>query len=87
MPRFIKQSVALILAALLLAAPRATLACSACVGRADDATTQGLNAAIFTLLMALVLVLGSVAGLMGYLIRRSIKHPLAMPGAPGGVTR
>jgi hypothetical protein len=87
MSGFIKKQVPLLIAGLMLAAPRATLACSACMGRADDSTTQGLNAAILTLLASLTLVLGSVVGFIAYLIQRSIKHPLALPSTPGGVTR
>lgn len=71
----------------MLAAPGATFACSACMGRSDDAMTQGLNAAILTLLATLLLVLGSVVGFLAHLIRRSIKHPLALPRVPGGVAQ
>jgi hypothetical protein len=87
MRRFIKNPVAWIVTGVMLAAPQATLACSACVGRADNAAAQGLNAAIATLLVVLLVVLGSFAGFIAYLIRRSIKHPLAVPSMPGGVAR
>jgi hypothetical protein len=84
---FLKSPVAWIITGVMLAAPRATFACSACVGRADNAAAQGLNAAIATLLVVLFVVLGSFAGFLAYLIRRSIKHPLAVPSMPGGVPR
>lgn len=87
MSGFLKKHVALLITGLLLAAPQATFACSACMGRADNSTTQGLNAAILTLLGSLTLVLGSVVGFIVYLIQRSVKHPLALPSTPGGVTR
>lgn len=87
MSRFIKKQVFLLIMGVLLAAPRATFACSACMGRADNSTTQGLNAAILTLLASLTLVLGSIVGSIAYLIQRSVKHPLALPSTPGGVAR
>jgi hypothetical protein len=87
MSRFIKTQVPLLIMGLMLAAPRVTFACSACMGRGDNSTTQGLNAAILTLLGTLTLVLGSVVGFIAYLIQRSVKHPLAVPSTPGGVAR
>jgi len=87
MTRNLKTLVSLIITGVLLAAPRATSACSVCMGRADDAATQGLNAAVLTLLTALLLVVGTVVGFVAHLIRRSVKHPLAVPGAPGGVVQ
>lgn len=87
MPRTIKILVALTVVSVMLAAPRTTYACSACIGRSDSTATQGLNAAVITLLAALALVLGSVVGFLSYLIRRSIKHPLAMPSPTGGVAQ
>jgi hypothetical protein len=87
MPGFIKKQVPLLIAGLAVAAPRAASACSVCMGGSDSAATQGLNAAIFTLLATLMVVLGSVAGFIAYLIRRSIKHPLALPGTPTGVAQ
>jgi hypothetical protein len=71
----------------MLAAPRATFDCAACSGRSDDAMAQGLNAAVFTLLVVLLLVLGAIVGSLAYLIRRAAKHPLARPGVPGGVVQ
>jgi hypothetical protein len=70
---------------LVLAAPRATFACAACAGRSDDAMTQGLNAAVLTLLAVLLVVLGAVIGSVAYLIRRAVKRPLALPTVPRGV--
>lgn len=84
MLRFSKKQVLLIVAGVMLAAPRMTLACSACMGRGDDTMTRGLNGAILTLLGVLLLVLGSVAGFVTHLIGRSVKHPLTLPSLPGG---
>ncbi len=85
MPRILKTQVSMIVVGVMLAGPRTTFACSVCMGRGDDVVTQGLNAAVLTLLAALSLVLGSVVGFIAYLIRRSAKHPMALPGPPGGV--
>lgn len=84
MPRIPKGRVFSIVVLILLAAPRATFACSVCMGRGDDPATRGLNAAIATLLIALLCVLGPIAGFMGYLARRAVTNPLALPEAPGG---
>ncbi len=87
MTRIIKNQLPLIIMGILLAAPRTAFACSVCMGRSDDAMTQGLNAAILTLLAALVLVQGGVVGFIAYLIRRAVKHPLAPPSTPRGVVQ
>jgi hypothetical protein len=87
MPRIFKNPVPLIVASIMLAAPRATSACSVCMGRSDDLATQGLNAAILTLLAALLLVQGGVVGFLVYLIRRAVKHPLTPPSMPRGVVQ
>lgn len=85
MPRTIRNRVPLIFVILLLAAPQATFACSVCIGRSDDSAVQGLNAAVITLSATLVLVLGGFIGFIACLVRRSIKHPMALPTMPGGV--
>ena len=87
MPRIPKGRVCSILALILLAAPRATFACSVCMGRGEDPATRGLNAAVITLLIALLCVLAPIAGFMGYLARRAVTNPLALPKVPGGVDR
>jgi hypothetical protein len=87
MTRAIKIQLPLIIMSILLAAPRPAFSCSVCMGRGDDAMTQGLNAAILTLLAALLLVQGGVVGFLAYLIRRSVKHPLAPPSMPRGVAQ
>lgn len=74
-------------AGVVLAAPRWALACAACMGRADDMTVQGLNAAVLTMLGALLMVLTAIVGCMIYFVRRAAKHPLALPGVPEGVVR
>lgn len=87
MSRIFKNLVPLIVLSILLAAPRTASACSACIGRADGMAIQGLNAAVLTLLAALSLVLGTGVGFLAYLVWRSVKHPLALPGLPGGVVQ
>jgi hypothetical protein len=87
MPRIFKNLAALIAMSIMLGVPRATFACSVCMGRSDDLATQGLNAAILTLLAALLLVQGGVVGFLVYLIRRSVKHPLTLPGTPRGAVQ
>lgn len=69
---------------IVLAMPRSALACAACTGRSDDAVAQGLNAAVLTLLLVLLVVLGAFVSSMAYLIRRAAKHPLALPAVKEG---
>lgn len=83
--RLLKGRAAWIAALALLAAPRAADACAVCLGKSDDPSTRGLNAAIVTLVAALLCVLCPFLGFIGYLTRRAIIHPLPQPGAPGGV--
>lgn len=71
----------------VLAVPQSAWACAACAGRSDDVMAQGLNAAVLTMMVVLLSVLGSLLGFMGYLIRRAAKHPLAMVGAQGGAVK
>lgn len=87
MLRTIHYNVPWIAACTVLAAPQSAVACAACMGRADDLTVQGLNAAVLTMLGALAMVLAAIAGSMIYFVRRAVKHPLALPGAPGGEVR
>lgn len=68
----------------VLTVPQSAWACAACSGRSDDVMAQGLNAAVLTMMVVLLSVLGSLLGFMAYLIRRAAKHPLAMTGAYGG---
>lgn len=84
MPRILKTLVALAITGILLSAPPAASACSACLGRSDDVAVQGLNAAVLTLMAALLLVLGAAASFLAYLARKSARNPLAMPSTPGG---
>lgn len=72
---------------IVLAASRPTFACAACSGRSDDAMAQGLNAAVLTLFVVLLLVLGAFSSFLAYLIHRAATHPLSLPGAPGGGVR
>ena len=72
---------------ILLTAPRSTFACAACSGRSDDLAAEGLNAAVLTLLIVLLAVLGAFVCSLIYLIRRAVKHPLALPEVPEGVVR
>ncbi len=72
---------------MLLAAPRSSFACAACTGRSDDAVARGLNAAVLTLLLVLLVVLGAFVSFLIYLIRRAARHPLALAGTPEGAVR
>jgi len=47
------------------------LACAACYGQSDSAMAAGMNWGIVSLLVMIVLVLGSVAGFFVFLIRRA----------------
>ncbi|MGH7135953.1 MAG: hypothetical protein ACREHD_09450 [Pirellulales bacterium] len=83
----IKNKVPWIVMGIVFAAPRWAPACAACSGRSDDTVAQGLNAAVFTLLAVLLVVVGALVGSLAYLIRRAAKHPLALPGVSEGVVR
>jgi hypothetical protein len=87
MLRLLKNNVAWIVMSVMLAAPRSTFACAACSGRSDDAVAQGLNAAVLTLLLVLLMVLGAFVSSLAYLMRRAAKHPLALPGVSEGARR
>lgn len=82
-----KNKAPLIVMSVVFAAPRSILACAACSGRSDDAVAQGLNAAVFTMLLVLLAVMGTLVSFLAYLIRRAAKHPLALPGVPEGIAR
>lgn len=83
----IKKTIPSIVMSVLLATPRWAFACAACSGRSDDAVAHGLNAAVLTLLVVLLVVLGAFVSSLAYLIRRAARHPLAPPGPPEGVVR
>jgi heme/copper-type cytochrome/quinol oxidase subunit 2 len=87
MCEIIQTKVAWIIMSIVLAAARPAFACAACSGRSDDAVAHGLNAAVFTMLVVLLAVLGALVSFLAYLARRAAKHPVAVPGAPGGVVR
>lgn len=77
-----KNKISWIVMSIVFAAPRSAFACAACTGRSDDAVAQGINAAVFTLLFVLLVVLGGIVSFLVYLIHRAAKHPLALPDAP-----
>lgn len=77
-----KHKIPWIVISIAFAAPRTAFACAACTGRSDDAAAQGLNAAVFTLLLVLLTVYGAFTGGLVYLIRRAAKRPLTPPGVP-----
>ena len=84
MTRLIKNKILWIAISGVLAVPQSAWGCAACAGRSDDVMAQGLNAAVLTMMLVLLSVLGSLLGFMAYLIRRAAKHPLAMVGPQGG---
>jgi len=77
-----KKKVFWIVMSIMFAIPRSAFACAACTGRSDDAAAQGINAAVLTLLIVYLGVLGAIVSALVYLIRRAAKHPLVLPGVP-----
>jgi hypothetical protein len=59
------------LAALMLAVPRAALACPVCFGQSDSPMAQGVNMGIYFLLAVIVGVLAAFASFMVYLAKRA----------------
>ena len=57
--------------ALLLAVPRAALACPVCFGQSDSPMAKGVNMGIFFLLGVVGLVLAAFAAFFVYLARRA----------------
>ncbi len=60
-----------LLAALMLAVPRAALACPVCFGQSDSPMAQGVNMGIFFLLGVVGVVLAGFAAFFVYLARRA----------------
>jgi hypothetical protein len=60
-----------LLAALVLAVPRAALACPVCFGQSDAPMAQGVNMGIYFLLAVVTGVLAAFAGFFIYLARRA----------------
>jgi hypothetical protein len=60
-----------LLTALLLAVPRAALACPVCFGQSDSPMAKGVNMGIFFLLGVVGLVLAAFAAFFIYLARRA----------------
>lgn len=60
-----------ILTALLLAAPRAALACPVCFGQSDSPMAVATNDGIWLMLGVVAVMLGGFASFFVYLIRRA----------------
>ena len=60
-----------LLASLMLAVPRAALACPVCFGQSDSPMAQGVNMGIYFLLAVVVGVLAAFASFFVYLARRA----------------
>jgi hypothetical protein len=60
-----------LLTSLVLAVPRAALACPVCFGQSDSPMAQGVNMGIFVLLGVVVAVLAGFAAFFVYLARRA----------------
>jgi hypothetical protein len=60
-----------LLTALVLAAPRAALACPVCFGQSDSPMAIATNDGIFLMLGVVVLTLGAFASFIVYLVRRA----------------
>lgn len=79
-----KNIIPWIVMSIVLAAPRSAFACAACTGRSDDSVAQGLNVAVLTLLLVLLVVYGVFVSFLVYLIRRAAKHPPTLPDVQEG---
>ena len=60
-----------LLTALILAVPRAALACPVCFGQSDAPMAQGVNMGVYFLLGVVVAVLAGFAAFFVYLARRA----------------
>ncbi len=60
-----------LLTALMLAVPRAALACPVCFGQSDSPMAQGVNMGVYFLLGVVVAVLAGFAAFFVYLARRA----------------
>jgi len=79
-----KNVIPWIVLSIVFAVPQSSFACAVCTGRSDDAVAQGANAAVLTLLVVLLVVLGALVSFLVYLIRRAAKHPLTLPSVQEG---
>ncbi len=66
-----------LIALLLLAAPRAALACPVCFGQSDAPMAQAMNMGIMLMLVVVVAVLGGFAAFIVSLVRRARLAELA----------
>lgn len=60
-----------VIAALLLVAPRAALACPVCFGQNDSPIAKAMNSGILAMLVVVVGVLGAFASFFIHLMRRA----------------
>jgi len=65
------QWAVVLLTALMLAVPRAALACPVCFGQSDAPMAQGVNMGVYFLLGVVVAVLAGFAAFFVYLARRA----------------
>jgi hypothetical protein len=59
---------------LLMAVPRALLACAVCYGASDSSQTRGMNLGIVTMLGVTGVVLGGFGGMIFCFARRARRH-------------
>ena len=59
---------------LLMAVPRALLACAVCYGASDSSQTHGMNLGIVTMLGVTGVVLGGFGGMIFCFARRARRH-------------
>jgi heme/copper-type cytochrome/quinol oxidase subunit 2 len=59
---------------LLMAVPRALLACAVCYGASDSPQTRGMNLGIVTMLGVTGVVLGGFGGMIFCFARRARRH-------------
>ncbi|MQA30008.1 MAG: hypothetical protein GEU82_09240 [Luteitalea sp.] len=71
-----------VITALIVAAPRAAMACPVCFGQSDSPLANAINMGVIMMLGVVAVVLGSFASFFIYLNRRA--KQLAAPGSPDG---
>jgi hypothetical protein len=63
----------ILLGAIASCLPASASACAACFGKSDAPMAQGMNMAIFTLLLIITSVLIGIATFFGYIIHRAAR--------------
>jgi hypothetical protein len=69
-----RLSVTVLVATLLLAAPRESLACPVCFGASDSPLAVAVNMGVFVMLGFVAVMLSAFAAFFVYLARRARRH-------------